>query len=568
MSINDKNNLQTARIAPKPENSECNNVRDHGQQSLTTRRQLTVDGQCYDYDSLNAVMDQPEVTLQLPYCLRALLQPAICSDHNTICSLMSPPASIGEATCLQPTQVLLTAVEKALIVNDLAAIQLHLTTEGKSAPDLHPCLPIHLLPGNKENPHVFPLRQRATNHSNISLSGHCCIGTTTDTAELNAMGIPGWTLDLVDIEAAVLDGTLNLPLPDVIGIELNGNYPAGITDAQLVQALNQQLQYAEVNGKFIEFYGEGLAQLTLIERQQIARAVFSTGASCSYFPIDQRTLDGLAQLNQTPADQRLLKAWAKAQQLWHEPSQPTPSFNQKIQLNLNSLQPATAINDAARPSNAITTHSTATDAEQPAIHWPFDATVPNTSAPLTNCHKSGPVHQARILALLGDNISSGQITHASCFSQPTDNTTIEPLYPLAMHCMSNTTPAILFAGGNYGQGSDSHWAARGTRLLGIKAVICESFAEPHRHQLASMGVLPLEFEPGDSWQALALQGDESIELNLPDQLFPYESVMMVIHRHNGRRELVELTLRLDTGEEISACSAGGIISRALQRTLQ
>lgn len=568
MSINDKNNLQTARIAPKSENNGCNNVHDHGQQCLTTRRQLTVDGQRYDYDSLNAVTNQPEAALQLPYCLRALLQPAICNDHSTICSLMTPLASTGQATCLQPTQVLLTAAEKTLIVNDLTAIQLHLSAEGKSAPDPHLCLPIRQLAGDKDDPHVFPLRQQPSNHSNISLSSHCYIGTTTDTAELNAMGIPGWTLSLVDIESAVLDGTLKLPLPDVIGIELNGNYPAGITDAQLLQTLNQQLQHAQISGKFIEFYGEGLAQLTLIERQQIARETFNTGASCSYFPIDQCTLDGLAQLGQTPADLKLLKAWAKAQQLWHEPSQPTPSFSQKFQLNLDSLQPTTTDNDAVQPSNTIATCSTTTDAEQLAAHWPFDAAAPNTSALLTNNQTSGPIHQARILALLGDNISSSQITHASCFSQPANHTAIEPLYPLAMHCMSSTVPAILFAGCNYGQGTDSHWAARGTRLLGIKAVICESFAEPHRHQLAGMGVLPLEFAPGDSWQALALQGDESIELNLPDQLFPYEPVMMVIHRNNDRRELVELTLRLDTGEEISTCSAGGIISRALQRTFQ
>lgn len=526
-------------------------MRDEGQSSLIINHQLTIDGQCYDYHSFN----QHDTAIQLPFCLRTLLHPEICSSPETVTAILNSPDSTGEPIQIQPTQALLPLPQAQLMLNDLAAINQQLTS-GRQ-----PRLPIGLL---SSHPDSQKEQQRFGNlfnaiqvqrtpfikldhmpYEQIQLSNQCTIGNTTDTAELSAAGVLGWTLNPTDIEAAVLDGQLTVPLPEVIGIEVTGNSPTSMTDKQLVQTLGQQLQQLDIAGRFIEFYGTGLAQLTLKERQQIARALFSSGVACSFFPIDQQTLIGLAP-EQTPTELLLLEQWAKAQQLWHQPEQPSPLYSQQHQLDLSTLSSSSQTLPSVPDAFPLT----------PPTPEPLQAdSLRDSEILIANTHAAGPIHQAQILALLGNNISCTEISQGKGLHTK-NPTTGQPCLPVP----------ILFTGSNYGNGPDPQWAARSTRLRNIKAVVSESFAESHRHQLAGMGVLPLEFEAGDSWQALSLKGDETIELDLPEQLFPYEPVMMVIHRTNGRRELVELTLRLDTCEEISACSAGGIVRRSLQRS--
>ena len=141
------------------------------------------------------------------------------------------------------------------------------------------------------------------------------------------------------------------------------------------------------------------------------------------------------------------------------------------------------------------------------------------------------------------------------------------IYDAAMHYMEQGTPTVVFAGEEYGTGSSRDWAAKGTQLLGIKAVIARSFERIHRSNLVGMGVLPLQFQGSDSWETLGLTGAETIDV-LPDAaLTPQSDATLVIRYDDGRRREVALTLRIDTPIEVDYYRAGGILPYVLRQLL-
>ncbi len=141
------------------------------------------------------------------------------------------------------------------------------------------------------------------------------------------------------------------------------------------------------------------------------------------------------------------------------------------------------------------------------------------------------------------------------------------IYDAAMHYMEQGTPTVVFAGEEYGTGSSRDWAAKGTQLLGIKAVIARSFERIHRSNLVGMGVLPLQFQGSDSWETLGLTGEETIDV-LPDAaLTPQSDATLVIRYADGRRREVPLTLRIDTPIEVDYYRAGGILPYVLRQLL-
>ncbi len=142
-----------------------------------------------------------------------------------------------------------------------------------------------------------------------------------------------------------------------------------------------------------------------------------------------------------------------------------------------------------------------------------------------------------------------------------------PIYDAAMKYMAEGTPTVIFAGEEYGTGSSRDWAAKGTQLLGIKAVIARSFERIHRSNLVGMGVLPLQFKPGDSWQALKLTGSEIIDVIPHPELKPQSEAKLVITRADGSREEVALILRVDTPIEVDYYRNGGILPYVLRQLL-
>jgi aconitate hydratase len=142
------------------------------------------------------------------------------------------------------------------------------------------------------------------------------------------------------------------------------------------------------------------------------------------------------------------------------------------------------------------------------------------------------------------------------------------VYDAATRYQAKGIPTVVFAGEEYGTGSSRDWAAKGTQLLGVRAVIAESFERIHRSNLVGMGVLPLEFKGGDSVRSLAIRGDESFDIAGLDGLRPQQDVTLVIRSGNGSRQEVELLSRTDTSVEVDYFKHGGILPYVLRELIQ
>ena len=142
-----------------------------------------------------------------------------------------------------------------------------------------------------------------------------------------------------------------------------------------------------------------------------------------------------------------------------------------------------------------------------------------------------------------------------------------PIFDAANKYMEAGVPTVVFAGEEYGTGSSRDWAAKGTQLLGIRAVIARSFERIHRSNLVGMGVLPLQFKGTDSWESLGLQGDETVDVWPDPSLRPQSDARLVITDAKGKRREVTVTLRIDTPIEVDYYRNGGILPYVLRQLL-
>ena len=141
------------------------------------------------------------------------------------------------------------------------------------------------------------------------------------------------------------------------------------------------------------------------------------------------------------------------------------------------------------------------------------------------------------------------------------------IYDAAMDYIAAGVPTVIFGGEEYGTGSSRDWAAKGTQLLGIKAVVAKSFERIHRSNLVGMGVLPLQFKAGDSWESLGLKGDELVDIRLEGELKPQREATLVVTRADGSRFERALILRIDTPIEVEYYRHGGILPFVLRQLL-
>ena len=145
------------------------------------------------------------------------------------------------------------------------------------------------------------------------------------------------------------------------------------------------------------------------------------------------------------------------------------------------------------------------------------------------------------------------------------------IYDAAMRYQGTDTPLVVFAGKEYGTGSSRDWAAKGTRLLGVKAVIAESFERIHRSNLIGMGVLPLEFASGETRRTLKLDGDETIDITLPDgvtEARPRQELKLCIRRADGSVSATTVRSRIDTENEVAYFRNGGILQFVLNKLVE
>ncbi len=168
------------------------------------------------------------------------------------------------------------------------------------------------------------------------------VGTDSHTTMINGLGVLGWGVGGIEAEAAMLGQPISMLIPEVIGFQLTGQLPQGVTATDLVLTITQRLREKGVVGKFVEFYGSGLKNLPLADRATIANMAPEYGATCGFFPIDQETLKYLQLTGRDAQNIALVQAYAKAQGLWHDENNPAPQFTDELSLDLSSVLPSVA----------------------------------------------------------------------------------------------------------------------------------------------------------------------------------------------------------------------------------
>ncbi len=177
------------------------------------------------------------------------------------------------------------------------------------------------------------------------------VGTDSHTTMINGVGVLGWGVGGIEAEAAMLGQPVSMLLPHVIGVRLSGHLPEGTTATDLVLTVTQMLRKRGVVGKFVEFFGPGLAQLPLADRATIANMAPEYGATCGIFPIDAETIRYLRFTGRTDAQLALVESYAKEQGLWADAKSPEPIFTDVLSLDLGTVEPSLA--GPARPQDRV-----------------------------------------------------------------------------------------------------------------------------------------------------------------------------------------------------------------------
>ena len=679
------------------------------------------------------------------------------------------------------------------------------------------------------------------------------VGTDSHTTMINGAGVLGWGVGGIEAEAAMLGQPVSMLIPEVVGFKLTGRTPEGITATDLVLRVVEMLRKKGVVGKFVEFYGDGLNNLSLADRATIANMAPEYGATCGFFPVDAETINYLKLSSRPPELVALVEAYSKAQGMWRDDSVEA-TYTDTMSLDLTTIVPSLA--GPKRPQDRVTMSAmktsfdevldlegkgstkearvpvpgknyslghgdvviaaitSCTNTSNPAVMlgaglvaqkavakglttkpWVKSSLAPGSkvvteylektglqasldkigfnlvgygcttcignSGPLAeeitaainsgdlvvssvlsgNRNFEGRVHQevrtnwlaspplvvafaiagttridlsrdplgkdkhgkdvflkdiwpsnkevadavasvsadmfdrqygdvftgpaswqaidvtksgtygwenstyikqppffsveakleqsvevsgARILALLGDSVTTDHISPAGEIQadspaghylqqngvQVTDfnsygsrrgnhevmmrgtfaNIRIKnemvkgveggytrhipsgdqlSIYDASMRYQGQATPLVILAGKEYGTGSSRDWAAKGTRLLGINAVIAESFERIHRSNLIGMGILPLQFKAGDTRKSLGLTGDEIIDIRLPageTKVHTKQDMVLVITSKTGKREVTVMS-RIDTENEIEYFKCGGILQYVLNNLI-
>ena len=890
-----------------------------GQDSLKTRRTLTVDGKSYDFYSIREAEKQIGDLKRLPKSLKVLLENLLrfedgrtvkTDDIKAIGEWLQNRTSTQEIA-YRPARVLMQDFTGVPAVVDLATMREGIKKLGGKPQDVNPLIPVDLVIDHSVTVDAFgngmafqenvelEFERNAERYAFLKWgqeafknfrvvppgTGIChqvnleylaktvwtsedtsgttiaypdtLVGTDSHTTMVNGLAVLGWGVGGIEAEAAMLGQPVSMIIPDVVGFKLNGKLPEGATATDLVLTVTQMLRAKGVVNKFVEFYGEGLDHLTLQDRATIANMAPEYGATCGFFPIDQRTLNYLAFSGRDDDNIKLVEAYAKEQGLWREESDNDLLFTDTLELDMNDVQPSLAgpkrpqdrvlLKQAAPsfiqhltetekaevtekgPSNptpvaqsnysidhgdvVIAAITSCTNTSNPSVMvaaglvarkaralgllpkpWVktslspgsqvvteyFDASgltadldamgfaltgygcmtcignsgplpeqigkavdeghlnvaavlsgnrnfegrisqqvksnylaspplvvayalagsmkIDITTEPLGVSKDGHPVYlkdiwpsnseiqsvidtcltpemyrnryadvfkgskewqeikvaegeiynweddstyvrnppffdalsaenralsdvsNARILAVLGDSITTDHISPAGSIKKDSPaghyltHHNVTPalfnsygsrrgnhevmmrgtfaniriknemldgveggytkyipaneqlsIYDAAMKYMAGNTPLVVFAGKEYGTGSSRDWAAKGTMLLGVKAVIAESFERIHRSNLIGMGVLPCEFLHEENRKVLGLKGDEVISITgISSDLSPRKKLDVTITYADGRTHTTKVIARIDTLDELEYFKSGGIMQYVLK----
>ena len=375
-----------------------------GQDSLNTRRTLTAAGRDYEYFSLaEAAKSLGEGVRRLPVSLKILLENVLrfenggsykVADAQAIADWAEGGHSTREVP-FRPARILMQDFTGVPGVVDLAAMRDGIVRLGGNPEQVNPLVPVDLVIDHSvvvdvagredalhrnmdieferngerysflrwgqtafQNFRVVPPGAGICHQVNVeylaqtvwtaSIEGKTfaypdtLFGTDSHTTMANGIGVLGWGVGGIEAEAAMLGQPIAMLIPDVVGFRLSGQLPEGSTATDLALTVTQMLRKLGVVGKFVEFFGPGLASLSVSTRLTIANMAPEYGATCGIFPIDRSTLDYLRLTGRDEAQTALVEAYAKAQGMWVDADSPDPVITQLVELDLGTVLPSIA----------------------------------------------------------------------------------------------------------------------------------------------------------------------------------------------------------------------------------
>jgi aconitate hydratase A / 2-methylisocitrate dehydratase len=365
--------------------------------SFGARSTLSVGSESYEIVRLDALQSQYDV-LRLPYTLRILLENVLRAeadgkagaDEVEAVARWDAKADPSSEISFTPARVLLQDFTGVPAVVDLAAMRDAMRNFGGDPARINPHLPAELvidhsvqvdafasraaLPKNVEQDYsrngeryaflrwgqqafdnfkVVPPNTGIVHQVNLeylarvveSRDGRAfpdtLVGTDSHTTMVNGLGVLGWGVGGIEAEAAMLGEAISMLVPQVVGFRFTGQLREGATATDLVLTVTQILRSAGVVGKFVEYFGKGLAGLPLADRATIGNMSPEYGATCGFFPVDEPTLDYLRMTGRPPERIALVEAYCKEQGLFHDPDD-EPTYSQVLELDLGDVEPSLA----------------------------------------------------------------------------------------------------------------------------------------------------------------------------------------------------------------------------------
>jgi aconitate hydratase len=375
-----------------------------GQDSLKTRATLNVGGKSYAYYSLPKAGETLGDISRLPFSMKVLLENLLRFEDGTTVTRDDLQAmadwlkerAISREIQYRPARVLMQDFTGVPAVVDLAAMRDAMKQLGGDPQKINPLVPVHLVIDHSVmvdefgSPKAFErnveleytrngeryqfLKWGSQAFDNFKVvppgTGIChqvnlehiaqtvwssedqsgemvaypdtLVGTDSHTTMVNGLGVLGWGVGGIEAEAAMLGQPVSMLIPEVVGFRLSGQLKEGITATDLVLTVTQMLRAKGVVGRFVEFYGPGLDSLSLADRATIANMAPEYGATCGFFPIDERTLEYMRLTGRDEDRIELTRAYAQAQGMWRDASAPEPLFTDTLDLDMASIEPSLA----------------------------------------------------------------------------------------------------------------------------------------------------------------------------------------------------------------------------------
>ncbi|MDE2569847.1 MAG: aconitate hydratase AcnA [Sphingomonadales bacterium] len=376
-----------------------------GQDTLGTRSTMTVGGKSYAYYSLKKAAEKYGDVSRLPFSMKVLLENMLrfedggftvsTDDVKAVVDWQKNPVT-GEEIQYRPARVLLQDFTGVPCVVDLAAMRDGIAALGGETSKINPLVPVNLVIDHSVmvdefgTPKAFEQNVEIEYHRNMERydflkwgsksldnfyavppgTGIChqvnleniartvwtstdqngetvaypdtCVGTDSHTTMVNGLGVLGWGVGGIEAEAAMLGQPVSMLIPEVVGFKFTGELKEGVTATDLVLTCTNMLRKHGVVGKFVEYFGPGLATLSLADRATLANMAPEYGATCGFFGIDGKTLDYLRLTGREEDQIALVEAYAREQGFWMEPGAPDPVFSSMLELDISTVVPSLA----------------------------------------------------------------------------------------------------------------------------------------------------------------------------------------------------------------------------------